>query len=77
MLSELLQYLAGYANAKSILRNLESSGRTEFEYDKSARLYVLRQWFFWIKIVLTLTAAIGLLAMLFWKVVHSVGASHA
>lgn len=67
MLSELGQYLAGYANAKSILRSLEGSGRTEFEYDKSAPFYLMRQWFFWIKIVLTLCAAIWLFATLFRK----------
>ena len=64
MLFELGQYLAGYFNAKSILDRLESSGQSEFEYDKSAPLYVARKWFFCGKIALTLVAAIWLVVIL-------------
>jgi hypothetical protein len=64
MLCELGQYLTGYFNARSILDRLESSGQTEFEYDKSAWLYILRKWFFCGKIALTLVAALWLVAIL-------------
>ncbi len=69
MVSELVQYLAGYFNARLILRRVESSGQKEFEYDTSALLYRVRDWFFWIKIVLTLAAAFWLLVTLSWKLV--------
>jgi hypothetical protein len=64
MLCELGQYLAGYFNAKSILDRLESSGHTEFEYDKSAPLYIARKWLFCGKVVLSLVAAIWLVVVL-------------
>ena len=69
MLFELGQYLAGYFNAKSILDRLESSGDTEFEYNKSALLYKARKWFFCGKIALTLVAAIWLVVILAKKVI--------
>jgi hypothetical protein len=69
MLSELAQYLAGYANARTILRDLQSSGREEFEYDQSAPLYIMRKAFFYGKIALTLAAAIWLLVVLVGKLI--------
>jgi hypothetical protein len=69
MLCELVQYLAGYVNARSILRGLENSGRTEFEYDRSALLYILREVCFYGKISLTLAAAIWLLVVLAGKLI--------
>lgn len=68
MLSQLGQYLAGYANSLSILRSLELSGRTEFEYNKFALLYRLRTGCFYVKIALTLAAAIWLLVALGSKI---------
>jgi hypothetical protein len=67
MLCELIQYLAGYANARLILDGLQDSGRTDFEYDRSAPLYILREACFYTKIALTLAAAIWLLAVLVCK----------
>jgi hypothetical protein len=69
MLCELAQYLAGYVNARRILKSLRDSGRTEFEFDKSAPLYILREACFYAKIVLSVAAAIWLLVVLVWKVV--------
>ena len=69
MLFELGQYFAGYRNALSILDRLESSGQTEFEYDKSAPLYVLRKWLFCGKIALTLFAALWLVVILARKLI--------
>ena len=69
MLCELVQYLAGYINARSILRGLENSGRAEFEYDRSALLYILREVCFYGKISLTLAAAIWLLVVLAGKLI--------
>ena len=56
MLSELGQYLAGYANASRYCAALRAAGVQNLIYDKSAPFYLMRQWFFWIKIVLTLCA---------------------
>ncbi len=67
MLCELIQYLAGYANARFILGDLEHSGRTEFEYDKSNPFYILREACFYFKIALSLAASIWLLAVLAGK----------
>ena len=67
MLSDLIQYLAGYANARFILGDLESSGRTEFEYYKSGWFYILRETCFYGKIALTLAAATWLLVVLAGK----------
>jgi hypothetical protein len=69
MLCELAQYIAGYANALRILKGLQNSGRTEFEFDKSAPLYILRETCFHAKIVLSVAAAIWLLVVLVRKVV--------
>jgi hypothetical protein len=67
MLSDLIQYLAGYANARFILGDLENSGRTEFEYYKSGWFYILRETCFYGKIALTLAAATWLLVVLAGK----------
>jgi len=67
MLFELGQYLAGYFNAKSILDRLDESGQKEFEYDKSAPLYILRICFFNGKVLLSLAAAIWLVVVLAGK----------
>jgi hypothetical protein len=69
MLCELGQYFAGYRNDRSILDRLESSGQTEFEYDKSAPLYILRKWLFCAKIALTLFAALWLVVILARKLI--------
>lgn len=69
MLCELVQYLAGYANARLILDGLQNSGRTEFEYDKAAPLYILREACFYGKIALSFAAAIWLLVILFGKLI--------
>jgi hypothetical protein len=69
MLCELVQYLAGYANARRMLNILENSERTEFEFDKSAPVYILREACFYAKIALSVVAAILLLVVLVGKVV--------
>jgi hypothetical protein len=67
MLCELGQYYAGYFNAKSILDHLGEG--TQFEYDETAPLYILRHWLFYIKAVLTLIAASWLLVALLAKII--------
>jgi hypothetical protein len=67
MMCELGQYYAGYFNAKSILDHVGE--QAEFEYDKSAVLYILRKYLFYIKAVLSLIAAVWLLWALLAKLV--------
>jgi len=69
MLCELGQYYAGYFNALSIKKRLEESGQTEFEYDKSARLYILRDRLFYVKALLSVIAAIWLVVVLAVKLI--------
>jgi hypothetical protein len=69
MLCELGQYYAGYFNALSIKEDLERSGREEFEYDKSASLYILREGLFYVKALLSVAAATWLVVVLAGKLI--------
>ena len=69
MLCELGQYYAGYFNARSILDHLERSGQAEFEYDKTAMLYILRKALFYVKAVLSVAAAMWLIVVLAGKLI--------
>jgi hypothetical protein len=63
MLCELGKYLAGCFNARSILDRLERSGQAEFDYDKSAPLYILRKLCFYGEVAPSFAAAIWLLVV--------------
>lgn len=69
MLCELGQYYTGYFNALSIKDHLEKSGETEFEYDKSATLYILRNRLFYVKALLSVAAAMWLIVVLAGKLI--------
>ena len=69
MLCELGQYYAGWFNALSIKKDLERSGEKQFEYDKTAPLYIWRDRLFYVKALLSLAAAMILLAVLLGKLI--------
>jgi hypothetical protein len=61
---EMLQYLSGYANDRRLLRDVEARNAQTFDYDPAALLYRLRMFFFYVKILTTVVAAVFLL----WKI---------
>jgi hypothetical protein len=71
LIGELLQHLAAYVNDRCILSRLEKSNQHDFEFETSAFFYRCRIFFFYVKIVLTLVAAVALLLTIYWKVTAS------
>lgn len=67
LLCEMGQYLSAYKMQTGILRDIETKGQTEFSYDTDSWGYRLRTTFFFLKIVLTILAAIALLLTIFVK----------
>jgi hypothetical protein len=51
-----LQYLAGYVNTYRVLRSGEKNQLADFKYNRTAFLYRVRTWCFWLKQTLVVTA---------------------
>lgn len=64
LVTELLQHLSAYINARILLSTLESTERDDFQYDRTSLFYRFRIDFFYAKIILTLTGALWLLVTL-------------
>jgi hypothetical protein len=61
---EMLQYLSAYINDRLILHKVEAAKTDTYDYDATAFLYRLRMFFFYLKIVATIAAAV----LLLWKI---------
>jgi hypothetical protein len=67
LLCELGQYLSSYMMYRRILSQMEQSRVNEFQFDRNSFLWTCRICYCYLKITLTIVAAIVLLAMIFLK----------
>lgn len=61
LLSDYLQFVAGYANSKDVLGVAEASEDHQADYDPKAVLYRIRYTLFWVKQLFALASLIVLL----------------
>lgn len=61
LLSDYLQFIAGYANSKKVLGVAEASTDQQATYDPTSALYRVRSWLFWVKQLFALASLVLLL----------------
>jgi hypothetical protein len=64
MFSDFLQYFFGLFVVDGLRKSMEKKNQIEAEYDYSTITYKLREFFFWLKLILIIIACIWFLAVI-------------